>query len=420
MARPAFEKTARQREALDVLNRNRHGLLYGGSRSGKTVVAVRNVFLRAAKKTSRHLIGRYRFNHAKTSLGMGTIPWVLRSCFPGLPAQANRTDWYWTVPAADGGTSEVWLGGTDDSDRVEKILGNEYSTIYLNECSQIPFDAVATLWTRLAENSGLKQRFYYDCNPPGLKHWSHALFFDGKLPDGTEWAEAADSGRLQMNPGHNRENLTDAYLSSLEALPLRMKKRFLEGEYLADVEGALWTDELMTRARLLEVGKVLKTAIAVDPSVSDTDASDECGIVVCSLHEDDLGSVRADFSDKMSTAKWAKRVVSAYYSYDAAFVVAEVNQGGDLVEDAIHREDRHVKVVKVRAADSKRARAEPVSMLFEKNEVRWAADMPLLENELTTTDFDKCKVSPNRLDAMVWGLTQLMLGRGGKKRIRIG
>lgn len=414
--RPLFEKTDRQREAIDLANRHRHAMLYGGARSGKTVALVRNIFVRAFKRTSKHLMVRFRYNHARISLGHDTVPWVLRNAFSSDVSkivQENKSDGYWIVPAADGGESQVWLGGTDDQDRVDKVLGNEYSTIYANECSQIPFEAITTLWTRLAENSGLEQRFYYDCNPPGKKHWTHLMFMDGLLPTGE--AHSLDVGHLLVNPTHNRANLSAEYIAALESLPRRQRQRFLEGRYLADVEGALWTDEMVVRAKARDPGAIRKVVVAVDPSVTHNPGSDECGIVVCGLDEDGYGVVLKDLSGKMSTGAWARRVAAAHDAWEANEVVAEVNNGGDLVEDAIHNVNPHVKVIKVSASKGKRARAEPVSMLYEQDRVAHVEDMPTLESELTETDLDEVKSSPNRLDATVWGLTRLMVGKTQKR-----
>ena len=161
-----FTKTAKQVDALDLLNDYRHTLLFGGSRSGKSLIIVRQIFLRAILRESKHLMVRFRFNHARTHLGHETIPYVLKHCFPGNNIIENKADCYWSVPTQNGGESQVWLGGTDDRDRMEKVLGSEYSTIYANECSQIPWDAIPLLWTRLAEGKGDKQRFFYDWTSP--------------------------------------------------------------------------------------------------------------------------------------------------------------------------------------------------------------------------------------------------------------
>ena len=419
-----FRKTERQAEACVHLNSNRHVLLDGGSRSGKTFLIVRNVFLRAVKRSSRHLLVRYRYNHARVSLGHDTIPNVLAACFPGLPVRENKADGYWVVPAAGGGESQVWLGGTDDRERAEKVLGSEFSTIFFNECSQVPFDVIPTFWTRLAEKSGLAQRCYYDSNPPGIKHWTRRLFYDKVLPTGEAWD--AKSAVFKMNPADNAENLDPDYLKSLASLPRRQRLRFLEGQYLADVEGALWTDQMIVRAKLREPGTIRRTVVAVDPSVSHSATSDECGILVCSedQHPDQQpgGVVHGDFSGKFSTRDWAQRVVALYHSYGANEVVAEKNQGGDLVRDAIHGVDRDVRVELVHASKGKDVRAEPVSMLYEQGRVSHLRPEPELEAELTEwvpRGPDRSGFSPNRLDALVWGFTRLLVGQQ-RTRFHVG
>ncbi len=400
-------KTDRQREAVTVLKAHRHGLLWGGSRSGKTTIIVRSIIIRALKRASKHLAIRFRFNHARVHLGHETIPKVLRECFPGLPFQHDKTDWFWTFPSADGGQSELWLGGTDDKDRMEKLLGSEYSTIYSNESSQIPFAAIVILMTRLAENSGLDQRFWYDCNPSGVKHWSNQVFNQGKLPDGS--LHMFDTGSLQMNPAHNLENLSPEYVQSLEALPKRQRQRFLDGLYLTDVEGALWTDQMISDALTKVPGQLKRIVIAIDPSTTNNPGSDECGIIPCAVDENNEGVVLDDLSGKMSPKTWAQRAVNAYHRYDANAIVAEVNQGGDLVEDAIHAVEPRLKVIKVRAAVGKFARAEPISQRYELGEIAHAKVLPELEAELTETVFADRPASPNRLDAMVWGFTHLLV-----------
>jgi hypothetical protein len=416
-AKPKFEKTPKQHELQELLIKYRHVLAYGGSRSGKSLGLVRATIMRGIMKPSKHLMVRFRFNHARTSLGHETIPFVINNCFPGVDIRENKSDNYWTIPCVGGGESELWLGGTDDKDRIEKVLGSEYSTIYANECSQIPFDAISMLWTRLAENSGLNQRFYYDCNPPGKKHWTHKIFMEGILPDGTP--HTLDTGAISMNPTDNLANLSPEYIAALEALPLRQRQRFLLGLYLTDVEGALWTDMMVSNARVKKFGKLRKTSIGVDPSVTNTPHSDECGIMAFSLDENMEGVLHRDHSLKASTEKWAKAVVDAYHEHEANDVVAEVNNGGDLVENVIHQVDPNIKVVKVRAAKGKLARAEPVAHLYEQGKIAHEAEFPDLETELTETKFDEIKASPNRLDALCWVAHHLMI-EPGHARIHIG
>lgn len=144
-----FKLTDKQEAAQKVLSGPAtHGMLFGGSRSGKTFLHVRNVALRALKaKSSRHAILRFRFNHIKTSIILDTFPKVMKLCFSGVEYQLNKTDWFATLPNG----SEIWFGGLDDKERTEKILGQEYATLYLNECSQIPWGSVGIAITRLAQ-----------------------------------------------------------------------------------------------------------------------------------------------------------------------------------------------------------------------------------------------------------------------------
>ena len=414
-----FQKTAVQAEACRVIKQQTHTALEGGSRSGKTFISIYKIVTRGLLTPSRHLATRFRFNHAKTALAMDTIPKVFKTCFPGLPFHLNKSDWFFEWPTQRGGTSELWIGGVDEKDRAEKVLGHEYSTIFANECSQLSYEAVLLLQTRLAESSGLPLRFIYDYNPPSKKHWTYLMFHRGLTPELEPLSFPI--GRVRMNPRDNAANLPPEYLQILEGLPKRQRQRFLDGLFLDDVEGALWTEMMVNRAKSRAPGPLMRTIIAVDPSVSHTENSDECGIVVASLEASQKGAViHKDLSGKLTTQQWARRVVNAVREYNANYVVAEVNQGGDLVENVIHNEDPNVKVKKVRAAVGKFARAEPVAQLYDEGHVQVThdGDMPELEDELTTYVPLNAKCSPNRLDALVWALTDLIVTP--QTRVRVG
>jgi PBSX family phage terminase large subunit len=139
--------TKKQKEALDVVSSGAHNiLLYGGARSGKTFfTCLVIVYLAAKYDGSRHLIARLRYAHARNSIWLDTLKNVIE--YMGLSAAVkwNETDHYVKI-----GNSEIWVDGLDDRDRVDKILGREYATIYLNEVSQIPWQTVTTVMTRLA------------------------------------------------------------------------------------------------------------------------------------------------------------------------------------------------------------------------------------------------------------------------------
>ena len=168
-------------------------------------------------------------------------------------------------------------------------------------------------------------------------------------------------------------------------------------------------------------GEPIETVIAVDPAVTSNENSDLTGIVACS--RDDLGDgiVHDDWSIKATPEDWAQRAVNMYYLYEANCIVAEVNQGGDLVESVIKNIDRSIKVVKVRASKGKFARAEPVAQLYgNQNKISHEMDMRDLQSELTQYVPYLSKKSPDRLDALVWGLTYLLVDRQKKKRVLVG
>jgi len=220
--------------------------------------------MRASKCTSRHLIGRHRFGHVKQSIVFDTFPKVMKLAFPNLQYNLNKSDWFVQLPNG----SEIWFGGFDDKERVDKILGKEYSTILLNEATQIAWDARNIIMTRLAENSGLKLLAMYDCNPTSTKHWTHTVFKQGKDPTGVDIAGFENYACLQMNPVHNRDNLPPAYFARLESLPARQRKRFLDGEAQDDIEGALWNSSMIDLAKSNKIKELKKTIIAVDPAVT--------------------------------------------------------------------------------------------------------------------------------------------------------
>lgn len=215
-----------------------HSMSMGGSRSGKTFGKCRALVIRAMKCKSRHLALRLKFNHAKTSLWYETFPKVFDICFPGLRVKPNKSDWFYRLPNG----SEIWIGGLDEKERVEKILGKEYSTLYFNECSQIPYTSITMALTRLAEKNILKKRAWYDENPPTKRHWSYPLFILKKDPNlWTPLPNPDNYNSILMNPTDNIDNIDDEYISNiLDALPEREKKRFKYGEFNDDASGNIY------------------------------------------------------------------------------------------------------------------------------------------------------------------------------------
>lgn len=412
---PKFQKTAAQAAATKLLgSAPTHTLLYGGSRSGKTFIKVRSIVIRALKNKSRHAIWRLRFNHIKSSIFADTLPKVMKVCFPDLHYQANKTDLVVTFH----NDSEIWLGGLDNAERVEKVLGQEFSTVYFNECSQIPYDSVTTALSRLAEKSGLVNRAYYDCNPPSKMHWTHKLFIEGVDPEtGVKLPEGVYS-HMRMNPADNIANLSEDYLRMLERLPPRKRKRFLDGEFTDDRDDALWRYEIIRR---MEQAPILKRiVVAIDPATSNSPGSDETGIIAAGIdevHPNPNGYVLADATLKGKPEQWGRTAVRLAERLNADCIIGEGNNGGDMIESVVRASGWRGRYKKVTATRGKALRAEPISTHYEHGRVYHVGEFEDLEEQMCdfTVDFDRdaAGYSPDRLDALVWALTELMPPRRG-------
>jgi phage terminase large subunit-like protein len=202
----------------------------------------------------------------------------------------------------------------------------------------------------------------------------------------------------------------------------RLGRQELMGELLLDRPGALWNLEQLDMLRVDQAPEdLVRVAVAVDPAVTANDGSDETGIVVGGKAADGHGYLLGDYTIKGSPNEWATKAVQAYYEHDADCIVAEVNQGGDMVASTIHAVDKSVKVVSVRATRGKVVRAEPVAALYEQNKVHHVGTFSKLEDQMVnfTQDFDAKKegYSPDRLDAAVWLWVHLMVKAKRKPQV---
>lgn len=414
-----FRLTPAQDKARDVLISDAtHVCGVGGSRSGKTFLLARQVFVRAMKApNSRHLIARYRFNAAKQALVYDTIPKMLRLCYPTVKVDLNKSDWFYTLENG----AEVWIGGLDDKERAEKILGNEYVTIYLNETSQIPWASRVLVMTRLAQSvPELALKGFYDLNPTSKSSWVYRLFVDKKNPGERKPLKRPDNYALfQLNPADNRVNLPAEYFHELDELPEQARNRFLLGLWSDDAEGALWTEELLGQNRVLgasgELPQFLRVVVAVDPSGcrgEEDKRSDEVGIAVCALGTDGHGYLLEDLSGRYKPEEWAVVVSSAYERHQADRVVGESNFGGDMVRAVLQAHNELLPYSEVHASRGKMQRAEPIAALYEQEKIHHVGYHPEIEEQLcmfTNAGYQGGK-SPDRADALVWGFTELFPG----------
>lgn len=208
----------------------------------------------------------------------------------------------------------------------------------------------------------------------------------------------------------NRANLAPAFFEQIirKYEGTRLGRQELHAEVLDDVPGALWTRAMLdaTRART-SPPELTRVVVAIDPAVTSGEDSDETGIVTVGKDAAGEYHVLADRSCRMTPDGWARRAVTAFDEYNADRIVAEVNNGGDLVEATLRTVRRNIPYAKVHASRGKRVRAEPIAALYEQCRVHHYGDLAQLEDQMVTFTPDGMDGSPDRVDALVWGLTEL-------------
>jgi phage terminase large subunit-like protein len=224
------------------------------------------------------------------------------------------------------------------------------------------------------------------------EEYTHGIEIPHGLPDGWLW-----------DAKHN-----DEHEDQLKAARRVYAAQYMQRPIKDDELGPLWNNALIKQAKAkAEPWKLKRRVVAIDPSVSNNADSDECGLVVASAYTDGTYKVEIDASAIMKTSEWAKKAIELYDQTGADAIVAEVNNGGDLVEDALRLREFKGRYVGVRASRGKYSRAEPVAALYELGLVKHAAGLGELENQMTTYNPKTAKRSPDRLDAGVWALTEL-------------
>jgi phage terminase large subunit-like protein len=226
----------------------------------------------------------------------------------------------------------------------------------------------------------------------------------------------------------NRKHLAPAFLAQIVRRyeGTRLGRRELDGEILDDMPGALWNHGLIDAARVSTAPELTRIVVAIDPAVSSGEHSDETGIIVAGKTGEGHGYVLADLSGHYRPVEWARAAITACHTHGADRIVAEVNNGGEMVEATLRMIDPNVPYAAVHAARGKVARAEPVAMLYEQGRIHHLGALPQLEDQMCafTSDFDRdaAGYSPDRVDALVWALSELfvepMAGAGMYERYR--
>ncbi len=207
----------------------------------------------------------------------------------------------------------------------------------------------------------------------------------------------------------NRANLAPAFFSQIVRRyeGTRLGRQELEAEVLSDTPGALWKLDLIDLSRVAGHPELIRVVVGVDPAASSNDSSDETGIVVAGIGVDGHGYVLDDVTLRGTPGEWAGAAVRAYRATQADRIVGEVNNGGEMVGFTILTVDPNVSYKAVHASRGKQTRAEPIASLYEQGRIHHVGTLPALEDQMTT--WIPGMRSPDRMDALVWALTELFL-----------
>ncbi len=375
-------------------------LLMGGRGSGKTRAGAEWVQELASKPGLRIALVAETLGDAREVMidGVSGICRIARKNRPDFEASRRRLVW------PNGTVAQIF-----SSEDPESLRGPQFDYAWCDELGKWKHGQETWDMLQFALRLGTDPRALVTTTPrpvPVLK------------------ALMADPGTRthRIRTSDNAGNLAPGFIAAMAGRygGTRLGRQELDGEMIEDREDALWSRAGIEALRLRDTGPLNRIVVAVDPPAG-AGTESCCGIIVAGLDRNGRGVVLADCSvEGASPAGWAGAVVRAYRRFDADRIVAEVNQGGDMVAAVLKGIDARLPVTAVRASRGKWLRAEPVAALYEQGRVVHAASFPALEDQMCDFGPDGLSSgrSPDRLDALVWALTALMLDGGGEPRVR--
>jgi PBSX family phage terminase large subunit len=242
-------------------------------------------------------------------------------------------------------------------------------------------------------------------NPSFKSHWIYKRFISNKREDTTY---------IHTTFLENRKYLSQSFIEQAKRTRqenLHRYEHLFLGKWLDDADGLLWDRKIIDRCRMTSAPDLDRIVIGVDPAGTAHSESDETGIIVCGIDKNKNGYVLEDLSGKYTPNQWAKLSIQAFKNWNASCIVAEKNMGHDLVQAVLRSEKFDGRIKLVTATKGKYIRAEPVYSLYEQGKIFHIGQFPLLESQMITFDPDKGK-SPDRVDALVWAFTDLLVNVG--------
>ncbi|MHB1813439.1 MAG: DNA-packaging protein [Steroidobacteraceae bacterium] len=300
----------------------------------------------------------------------------------------------------------TWPNGAQallfSSDEPDRLRGPQCDTLWIDElCAMRTAQDVLDM-AYMGLRLGKDPRALITTTPRPIKPFKALLAREGQ-----------DVVVTRSSSYANRDNLAPQFFQQIVSkyAGTRLGRQEIEAELLTDVPGALWHLERIEELRVSRAPERLeRVVVAVDPAVTFGPDSDETGLIVVGLGADGAGYVLDDASGRYPPEEWARKAIQLYRRYSADRIVAETNQGGDLVEKTLRSVDPSIPFRGVHASRGKMTRAEPVSALYEQGRVHHVGVFGPLEDQLTGYDGSRGSASPDRLDALCWAIHELMLG----------
>lgn len=278
------------------------------------------------------------------------------------------------------------------------------TTFVLEEAEELIDEDVFDRIDLSVRDKNLPNRVILVMNPSFKSHWVYKRFVANPSADYCT--------NIHTTYLDNVQNLSQSFIDQANRVKeenLHRYEHLFLGKWLDDAEGLLWNRPILDRARIASKPDLKRIVVAIDPAVTANMESDETGIVICATDHHGKGYVLEDLSGKYSPNEWGMIAKNAFDRWNCDCVVAEKNQGGDMVEAVLRSMGVKYRVKLVSATRGKYVRAEPIYSLYEQHKIYHIGHFPLLESQMITFDPDKGK-SPDRVDALVWGMTELMLG----------
>jgi len=374
--------------------KTRYAYLSGGRGSGKSFAVALFVAYLSYKPGNKILFTRYTITSASKSI----IPEFVEK----LELGGLTNDFHITRDSIVNKTSgvEILFSGikTSSGNQTANLKSLQGITTWVyEEFEEHPDEESFDTIDLSIREEKTQNRVILISNALHKESWQYKRFF----------AEAQDTTHIYSTYQDNRENLNEQFLKMADWTkvnrPDKYAKNFL-GEHYEDSDQALWSWDLINQEPAPELDRIV---VAIDPAVTSNKNSDETGIVVAGK-KGNRGYVLEDRSGTYSPNEWAQIAVSLYQKYKADRVIGEVNNGGDMIEQILRQVDKTVSYKAVRASRGKVTRAEPIVSLYEQGLVFHGKKLPELELQMTTWNPGKNE-SPDRIDALVWALSELML-----------